>query len=83
MRLEQVTIGVTGLLTAAVAMMNQPRQGTATAQRHLEGVCDQRGIDSAAHRPFHHFVRIELFPNKLPGRLASKNTMEGANQWVL
>lgn len=51
---------VTGILTAALGMMQQTCGGTTTSQSHPQRVLNQESIKMAAHRPPHHCPGLQV-----------------------
>ena len=57
---QEVSRGVTGLWTAAVRVVQQPRGGPATSQRHRPRFLPQRRSAMTPHRPTHHLSRLSI-----------------------
>jgi hypothetical protein len=57
---QHVLIRVTGILTAAICMMQQTGGGMTPSQCHPQRVLHQSCIDPTTHRPPYHFTRIQV-----------------------
>jgi hypothetical protein len=61
---SQGLVGVTGVLTATVRMVSEPRRGRATSERHPPCVLHYGGLPMMAHRPAHDFARIPVHQHR-------------------
>jgi hypothetical protein len=57
---EQPLIGLTRILPASVAMMQQTRCWLTPPPRQLSGVCNQSRVNAFTHRPAHHLARLYI-----------------------
>src|SRR3954449_2014432 len=64
MSLQHRPIRPSGVLHAAVAMMNEPPWGSATLESHDQGVDTQACLEVIRHRPAHDLARGQVLDGR-------------------
>src|SRR4051812_27711912 len=64
MPLQHRPIRPSGVLHAAVAMMNEPPWGSAALEGHDQGVDTQAGLEVIRHRPAHDLARRHILDGR-------------------
>lgn len=58
--IQQIPVGLAGVLTATVGMHNQARRGLAQCDGHAQGRTDEFSGHTGRHRPADHLARVQV-----------------------